>query len=280
MELHPACKLFPDMSQEDYERLKVSIAHNGVFEPAKSFNGKLLDGKNRVKICGELGIECPIWPLSEDEMGDVTPEEWVLGANLARRHLTAAQRAALAVELMGTKLSAPVKTRTPKPDSGSKTPVASLLAKVPRKTAGRTAKALGVSRDSVQRAKAIKAKNPAAFKALKEGSVSLRAAEADVVLDGMGKPVARQKLHTAFRTRAKMVEAASYARRAKAILKTCVGQPGAEELVITATITKLGAARKNITDSLPHVICASCEGTRSGSCERCTSRGWVKKSEL
>lgn len=266
LRVHPAAGIFPKMSDEDYERLKLDIKQNGVLEPVKTLDGMLLDGRHREKVCIELEIECPTWPISKDEMGELTPHAWVIAENLARRHLTAAQRAAIGAEHL----------EKIEPTSGMK----DLLGKVPKgRAAAKAAKAVGVARSSIERARAIKKKNPAAFMALKEGTVSLREAEADVVLDGMGKPVTRQKSQAAFRTRAKMVEAARYASRARAILKECVGQPGAEELIQAGTMTKLGAARQNITDQMPHIVCPDCDGVASSSCEKCTSRGWVTKSE-
>lgn len=265
LRVHPAAGIFPKMSDEDYERLKLDIQTNGVLEPVKTLDGMLLDGRHREKVCIELGIECPTWPISEDEMGDLTPHAWVISENLVRRHLNAAQRAAIGAEHLEQEQSTGMKA---------------ILDKVPKgRAAAKAAKAVGVGRSSIERARAIKKKNPAAFMALKEGVVGLREAEADVVLDGMGKPVTRQKSQAAFRTRLKMVEAARYASRARAILKECVGKPGAEELVQAGTMTKLGAARQNITDQMPHIICPDCTGVASSSCERCTSRGWITKSE-
>lgn len=131
----------------------------------------------------------------------------------------------------------------------------------------------------MHRAKAVKEKNPTAFAAVKAGTMSLAEAEADEVLDGEGNAVTREALQPIFRTRAKLVEAARFLSRAKAIIKEAIGMPGGEHIVPAETTIRIGATRERIAEHMPHVPCPSCEGVHSESCEKCTSRGWVTKSE-
>lgn len=98
-EVHPAATLFPMMDTESFERLKADIKENGQEKPITFFDGKLLDGRNRMMACQDLGIE----PLSEEieDAGDGSfdPFKWVLSMNLHRRHLTESQRAMVAAKL-------------------------------------------------------------------------------------------------------------------------------------------------------------------------------------
>lgn len=98
-EVHPAATLFPMMDAESFERLKSDIKENGQEKPITFFDGKLLDGRNRMMACQDLGIE----PLSEEieDAGDGSfdPFKWVLSMNLHRRHLTESQRSMVAAKL-------------------------------------------------------------------------------------------------------------------------------------------------------------------------------------
>lgn len=89
---HPAAALFPLMDGEQYETLKADIAANGLREPVVLYtDGTVLDGRNRLRACDELGIaaECRYW------RGD-DPVAFVISLNLARRHLAENQRAMVA----------------------------------------------------------------------------------------------------------------------------------------------------------------------------------------
>lgn len=92
---HPAANLFPMLDNEAYRALKTDIAENGIREPIALFRGKLLDGRNRYRACRELDIEPPVAELDD---GSVDPLAYILSANLFRRHLSASQRAQIAVE--------------------------------------------------------------------------------------------------------------------------------------------------------------------------------------
>ena len=91
---HPILDLFPRMSDETRAALKYDISQNGVASPALLWDGMLVDGRNRMECCQELGIECP----TEEFRG--TYEEMfnhVMGLNMIRRHLSSSQKAAICV---------------------------------------------------------------------------------------------------------------------------------------------------------------------------------------
>lgn len=96
-------QVMPYLSTEEYEMLKADIAENGVLIPIElDADGNILDGHHRRKACMELGVDCPY--ITRTELA--TDEEKRAHArriNLARRHLTSAQkRDAIADQLRDT----------------------------------------------------------------------------------------------------------------------------------------------------------------------------------
>lgn len=87
MEIHPLAEKYPLMDGEEYEAFKADIQVRGLENPVWRYEGKVLDGRNRLRACNELGIA----PRFEDYTGD-DPAGFVDSQNLHRRHLTAAFR--------------------------------------------------------------------------------------------------------------------------------------------------------------------------------------------
>lgn len=83
------------MSASEYARLKSDIEANGQREDIVVWRGLLIDGRNRLRACEELGIEPQIAELMEE----TDPVQYALSHNLHRRHLTTAQRAIVAAKL-------------------------------------------------------------------------------------------------------------------------------------------------------------------------------------
>ena len=97
--VHPAAAIFPMISGEAFNRLKEDIEENGQHEPVVLWKGMLLDGRNRLRACDELGIEPSECELDDD----VDPVAYVVSANLHRRHLTPSQAAMCAAKLANLK---------------------------------------------------------------------------------------------------------------------------------------------------------------------------------
>ena len=88
--------IFPEMQPEDYGRLKADIQSNGydMRQPIYIYNGGILDGWNRYKVCMEIGVV----PIFKDFSGtDIDAIDYVMRTN-KRRNLTSSQWAAVAVE--------------------------------------------------------------------------------------------------------------------------------------------------------------------------------------
>jgi len=101
MKIHPLCKILPSMSEEEYAALKDDIKEHGLLEPIwLAKDGKLIDGRHRVKACQELKISIGKDLIQETDLE--TEEDivnTVLSLNLKRRHLDESQRAMIGAEL-------------------------------------------------------------------------------------------------------------------------------------------------------------------------------------
>lgn len=101
-------QLLPGLGDDEYISLKNDIAARGVMVPVElDEHGAILDGHHRMRACRELGItEVPV--VVRRGWDDEAKVAHVLGLNLHRRHLDAAQRATLVATLRarGTSLRA------------------------------------------------------------------------------------------------------------------------------------------------------------------------------
>ena len=92
---HPACTVFPQLSDDELHDLADDIAVNGLRNPIVLWQGKILDGRNRYLACKIAEVE----PRFTEFEGD-DPIGWVISQNLQRRHLTASQKAVVALDLL------------------------------------------------------------------------------------------------------------------------------------------------------------------------------------
>lgn len=106
---HPAAEIFPLMSGADFDALVADIRENGQRELIVLHDGQVLDGRNRLRACQQLGIE----PRTRKWDGKGSPEAYVISANLHRRHLNESQRSAIAKKLAGMKRGRPGKDNPP-----------------------------------------------------------------------------------------------------------------------------------------------------------------------
>jgi ParB-like chromosome segregation protein Spo0J len=95
LDAHKITELFPEMTSEEYAALKQDIERNGLQEAIWIHGGKIVDGRSRYRACVELGIE----PQLREWDGTGSLLNFVVSANLHRRHLTASQKAMLAVQI-------------------------------------------------------------------------------------------------------------------------------------------------------------------------------------
>jgi hypothetical protein len=94
MKNHPYADIFPMMNDADSKALVGSIRENGLQHSIITYEGMILDGRNRAVACEQAGIE----PVYEEYTG-TDALQYVVDSNLNRRHLTTSQRAMIAAEL-------------------------------------------------------------------------------------------------------------------------------------------------------------------------------------
>jgi hypothetical protein len=83
------------MTKAEFNGLVDDIREHGQIEPIWLHEGKVLDGRHRLKACRELDVE----PVIETWEGE-DPVVFVISKNKHRRHLTKPEQKALAVELL------------------------------------------------------------------------------------------------------------------------------------------------------------------------------------
>lgn len=95
MKVHPAAELFPLLGDEALSELTADIRTHGLRHEIVTYQGAVLDGRNRLRACELAGVE----PRFEEFHG-TDPVAYVVSANLQRRHLNESQRAMLGGRLM------------------------------------------------------------------------------------------------------------------------------------------------------------------------------------
>ena len=152
-EAHPAAEAFPMMEGKAFDEFVEDIKSNGLVEPIKLLNDKIIDGRNRQSACIVAGVEPRYETLKLDD-----PISYVVSTNLRRRHLTTRQRSAIAAELANMKHGS---NRYEGKVDGSNDP-----STVSTKQA---ADMMGVSESSVKRSKKTMKEDPEAHEAAKRG---------------------------------------------------------------------------------------------------------------
>ena len=89
LEPHRLSRLFPPISPEDFDKLAADIKLNGLHQHIVRYQGKILDGNNRYRACELVKIA----PKFADFAGDdAAARNYVISANIYRRHLSPEQR--------------------------------------------------------------------------------------------------------------------------------------------------------------------------------------------
>jgi ParB-like chromosome segregation protein Spo0J len=181
---HPIAHVWPMLDDEKLDELAEDIRQQGQLQPIWTFEGMILDGRNRFEACRRAEIKPIIMEYKGDE-----PTAFAVSLNDRRRHMGKSALAAVAAELephfaedakRRQKLS--IKVRD---DKGRASPV---LEKVPQlgdnklssKAREEAAKSVGVNDRYVQDAKKVKAEAPEVFERLKAGKITLQDAKREV----------------------------------------------------------------------------------------------------
>lgn len=187
-EFHEVVNLFPEMTADEFADLKADIAANGLKTEIPVRNGKILDGRHRIKACLELGSNEWLNFLAEYDTDPRDEVQIALTFNLHRRHLSTSQKAMIGEDVRGI-YDKQAKERQKQSGGDKKSAAArvekSVVANVPqpitREPAARdkAAKTVGVGAKSIDAATAVKTKGaPELVQAVRSGKVTVTAAAA------------------------------------------------------------------------------------------------------
>jgi hypothetical protein len=204
---HPLAQIFPMMENQDREEIQRSIREHGIRDPIVILDEQVLDGRNRLAACKATGQPARFRLFDPETDGD--PLAFVMDANLARRHLTTSQRAAVAADLMermrpepqdapeqepateeatgeghvdtSGEFSQETPGDEPQASNGAKpkAPKKPKAAKPAGKAREKAAKLMNVSPRSVQKAATLKKQDPKKFAEVKAGATGLNKAATD-----------------------------------------------------------------------------------------------------
>ena len=181
-EIHPAANLFPMMEADEFQNLVEDIRTNGLIEPLwLTPDGSLLDGRNRAQACLELGIDVATRVYEGDD-----PISFVISLNLKRRHLTAGQKAMLALEVLSAyEEQASIRRIEGNRKGGQKTSDLKSRADLPGtskevRARDQAANIVGVSGKAVSQAKRIEKHAPDLAEKVRSGELALDKAEKQV----------------------------------------------------------------------------------------------------
>jgi ParB-like chromosome segregation protein Spo0J len=170
-EYHPDAEIFPALEGAEFQSLVDDIKAHGLREPISLLDGKVIDGRNRVRACQAAGVPVSTRTI---HLNGALSVEYVLSANLHRRHLSESQRATLAVDIL-PRLEAEAKERQ-RQHGGTAPGRKSLSPKVGQvkgKATEQAAALVNVSRSYIEMAKALSEADPGLFNAVKDGSKKL-----------------------------------------------------------------------------------------------------------
>jgi len=178
---HPIANVWPMLDDEKLDELAEDIRQQGQLQPIWTFEGMILDGRNRFEACRRAEIKPIIMEYKGDE-----PTKFAQSLNEKRRHQSASVRAAVAVDLepffaedANRRQKQSIKIRE---DKGRAVPVEEKVPQLERQPQARqeAAKSVGVNDRYVQDAKKVKADAPEVFERLKAGKISLQDAKREV----------------------------------------------------------------------------------------------------
>lgn len=148
------------MTDREFADLCIDIAANGLREPIWTFDGMIIDGRNRYNACirAKVDPQFRLWPGEKEKL-----TSFVVSLNLNRRHLNESQRAMVAAKMAKLDRGRP----------NLNTAIADKL------TQSKAAELLNVSQDSIGRAVKVKEKGlPELVEMVEAGQISVSKAAA------------------------------------------------------------------------------------------------------
>lgn len=95
MEFHEVASIFPLLMGDELQSLKDDIAQNGLIESIWTYQGKIIDGRNRYVACLAIDVE----PQYREWGGSGSLVSFVVSMNLKRRHLSSSQQGFITLDV-------------------------------------------------------------------------------------------------------------------------------------------------------------------------------------
>jgi len=161
MDIHEYALLFPAATDDELAEMAADIKQRGLLCPIITLDGKVLDGRNRLRACEMAGVAPKFQTYTgDDPLGDVV--SW----NLKRRHLSPSQHAVIASEIANMR-------------QGERTDLQP-SAKLPKVSQAEAAQIVGVSERLVRDAVKVRNDAPEIFEEVKAGRMTVNAAKQEV----------------------------------------------------------------------------------------------------
>ena len=162
--------LIPPLTEEEFSGLKESVLNEGCRDAIVVWNGTIVDGHNRYRICKENSIPFTVEEKDFESRDDAII--WIIKNQFGRRNLPAYERARLALRLK------PVIAEKAKERQGTRTDLHNI---VPNSAQSRTrdelARSAGVGHDTIAKVEKIEAFAPEEVKEqLRSGEMSINQA--------------------------------------------------------------------------------------------------------
>jgi hypothetical protein len=268
MRFHPLAQCLPILPGHELADLAQDIKQHGLRDPITLFEKKILDGRNRYLACKKAKVK----PRYEEFTGK-DPVAFVLSTNIARRPLTASQRAACVVKIVA---AAEIWASRGRPKNGSREPFI-----------GRVATAAGTGRETVKRAKKVMQESPEKFAEVQKGEKTVYEAVREIdhekksketVLDALGYPVPELALPYWNRTN-EVKEILKQISKLKILAEELHERkdPMFSEVNLNYVHVELGNIYQAFKGAVPHVVCTSCQGQLPETCRLCGGRGVISE---
>jgi len=182
MKHHPIAAVWPMFDDEKLDELADDIREHGQLHPIWTFEGMILDGRNRFEACRRAGVK----PIVMEYKGD-EPTAFAVSLNDLRRHMGKSALAAVAADLEPF-FAEDAARRKKETEGRPRKDVAKPVEKVPQvseqarapKAREEAAKSVGVNDRYVCDAKKVKQEAPEVFERLKAGKITLQDAKREV----------------------------------------------------------------------------------------------------
>lgn len=288
MKNHPISEAFPLMEQEEFGDLIGAMKQRGFDpkHPVVTFRGMILDGRNRWQAAKQAGIEAKTVEFTgslEDAL------RFVIAENVVRRHLSQSQKATVALELEPFFAEAarekqraagdanlkvgPVVARLPQPGSAIKNAVSIPTKPPPSRARDQAAKLTGASGRQVQEVKAIRKASPAAFEAVKAGTLSAAAAKRTIP----PPPIRHPSLAYVKDFKAQVNTLHAVIRWCKVTNANVIYGRELNSSRLNGLVRDLENAITVIKFATPYTVCLC--GGKEPECRLCRGDGWITEQQ-